>query len=141
VNENETEKKQEPMTRDEAEAKLKEWGELLEVDTDRDFFKDVVQQLALPVKNGRLDFDPEAVTFTYRLINPIQHTNSKKELITISEGKFGGNKVCDRFKESQKVEQSGALIARRTGLVISEVEDLGDRDVKNINAVILGFFG
>jgi hypothetical protein len=134
-------KQRESMTREDAERKLREWGELLEVDTERDFFKDVLDELVKPVMLGRLDFDAQTGAFAYMLIKPIQHTNSSKELITISEGNFGANKVADRFKENQKVEQSSALIARRTGLLSAEVEQLSDRDISRINAVILGFFG
>lgn len=129
------------MTPELAEAKLKEWAGLLEVNTKTALFGDVIEQLTMPMMNGRLDFNSEEGTFSYLLIKPIEHTNSKKEMITISEGNFGHVKVIDRFKESQRVEASGALFARHTGLVVAEVDVLCDRDINNINEVIMGFFG
>lgn len=128
------------MTREQAENTIRRWGEYLEVDVDGDDFADAVGALAMPVMRGRLDFDDEAETFRYRLIKPIRHTNSIKEIVEIREGSFRSNKVIDRYKENETIAQAQALIARRTNLDVAEVEDLCDRDIRNINAVILGFF-
>jgi len=128
------------MTTEQAEAKIREWADYFEVDTERGFFDDVVDELRMPVKKGRLDFDYDGECFRYRLIKPIEHENSSKELIDIKEGSLSQNKVIERFKDNESVGQAVALLARRTGLHIAEVERLSDRDVSRINAVILGFF-
>ncbi|MBE3064737.1 MAG: hypothetical protein IMZ69_06930 [Spirochaetes bacterium] len=141
MNENETEEKErDTMTREEAEAKLKKWGDLLEVDTDRGFFKEAIDELALPVMKGRLDFDPDTEEFTYRLIKSLKRAKGDKELIKITEGNFGHNKVLDRFKENDRAAASAALFARHTGLIAAEVDELSTRDISRINAVFVGFF-
>jgi hypothetical protein len=134
------EAKQAVMTRDEAEKKIHDWADFLEVDTDRAFFADVVDELVMPVKKGRLDLDYENEVFKYRLIKPIEHQNSTKEIIEIKEGRFGLNKAIERYKDSESTSQAAVLLGKRTGLENAEVELLSDRDITKINAVILGFF-
>lgn len=134
------EAKQAVMTRDEAEKQIHDWADFFEVDTDRGFFADVVDELVMPVKKGRLDLDYENEVFKYRLIKPIEHQNSTKEIIEIKEGRFGLNKAIERYKDSESTSQAAALLGKRTGLDNAEVELLSDRDITKINAVILGFF-
>lgn len=134
------EAKQAVMTRDEAEKQIHNWADFFEVDTDRGFFSDVVDELVMPVKKGRLDLDYETGAFKYRLIKPIEHQNSTKEIIEIKEGTFGLNKAVERYKDSESTSQAAALLGKRTGLDNAEVELLSDRDISRINAVILGFF-
>lgn len=134
------EAKQAVMTRDEAEKQIHDWADFFEVDTDRAFFADVVDELVMPVKKGRLDLDYETGAFKYRLIKPIEHQNSTKEIIEIKEGRFGLNKAIERYKDSESTSQAAALLGKRTGLDNAEVELLSDRDITKINAVILGFF-
>lgn len=134
------EAKQAVMTRDEAEKQIHDWADFFEVDTDRAFFADVVDELVMPVKKGRLDLDYENEVFKYRLIKPIEHQNSTKEIIEIKEGRFGINKAIERYKDSESTSQAAALLGKRTGLDNAEVELLSDRDITKINAVILGFF-
>lgn len=134
------EAKQAVMTRDEAEKQIHDWADFFEVDTDRSFFADVVDELVMPVKKGRLDLDYENEVFKYRLIKPIEHQNSTKEIIEIKEGRFGLNKAIERYKDSESTSQAAALLGKRTGLDNAEVELLSDRDITKINAVILGFF-
>lgn len=134
------EAKQAVMTRDEAEKQIHDWADFFEVDTDRAFFADVVDELVMPVKKGRLDLDYENEVFKYRLIKPIEHQNSTKEIIEIKEGRFGLNKAIERYKDSESTSQAAALLGKRTGLDNAEVELLSDRDITKINAVILGFF-
>ena len=129
------------MSREEAEQKLKEWAEYLELDIQRSFFEDVLDALTFPTMKGRLDFRYEDETFLYRLIKPIQHTNTMKETVEIFETKYESTKVLDRIKENQKHERAAALMTRRTNLLMPEVEQLSQRDEGTISAIVLGFFG
>lgn len=134
------EAKQAVMTRDEAEAKIREWADYLEVDTERAFFSDVVDELIMPVKKGRLDLDYDSGIFRYRLIKPIEHQNSIKEIVEIREGNLGDSRaVIDRHKNNE-ANQMVALTAKRTGLEMAEVEQLSDRDITRISAIFQGFF-
>jgi hypothetical protein len=80
-----SEKKELVMDREQAEAKLKEWGVLLGLDTGAGFFLEALENLSFIVMKGLLDFDPEAKTFTYRLFEPLERPSGTMELITIKE--------------------------------------------------------
>lgn len=137
----EQEQSTQQMSRDEASALLKDWADFLEIDTEGERFADSLNVLVHPVLKGRLDFDRETERFRYQLLHPIQHQNSTKEIVEIRELDYDRSKVLDRFKESESVGQAVALIARSCDLQIAEAEKLVNRDIRKLNAVILGFFG
>jgi len=127
--------------RDAAVAKLKSWADHLEVDTESEDFQASMNALVMPVMKGRLDFDFEDERFRYQLLQPIANQNSTKEIVEIRELDYEKSKVLDRFKENESVAQATAMIARSCGLQIAEAEKLINRDIRKINAVIVGFFG
>ena len=49
------------LSREAAEEILKEWAEFLELDTDREMFDDLIEELRMPVRNQRLTFEKETV--------------------------------------------------------------------------------
>ena len=61
----------EKLTREEAESSLKEWADYLELDTDRQLYTDIVDELKMTVRNNRLTFDIENEVFKYQLIKPV----------------------------------------------------------------------
>ena len=132
----------EQMKREEAQAKIREWAQQLEVDTELDFFRDVLDELTLPVMNGRLDFDSGTETFTYLLIKPIEKKDGSGniEMINIRETTMDDNKVIERYGDKERVGQAEALVAKATGLEPGFVSRLHQRDISKINAVSLGFF-
>lgn len=130
----------EEMSRDEAAEQLKQWARTLEIDTENQRFTDVIDELVLPVMHERLAFNPDDESFTYKLVRPIENQNSTQEMITIREMTYQQSKKLDKFKDNENVAQATTLIAASCGLALGEAERLGNRDIRKINAVILGFF-
>ena len=129
------------MKREEAEEEMKAWAEYLELDTEREAFEELVDTLVLVVMKGRLQFDYESDTFTYRLICPIEGQNTVKEVVAIKEGHTSDHSATDRYKKKEQAKQMYAMIARRTDLSVGEVAKLAQRDETRIVMVIAGFFG
>ena len=125
----------EKKTREEAEVLLKQWADLLELDTDRQLYTDIVDELKMSVRNNRLTFDIEDEVFSYQLIKPVDGV----ELVEIKECDFNQKKVIQRYKESESIDSAGAMLSKYTNLSIDQVGKLKDRDVNKINAVVLGF--
>ncbi len=128
------------MDNNEAEALVREWGDMLEVDTERDFFKDTVNELRIAVKKGRMNFDVDKEEFSYLLIHPVGDGEKRTEMVNIKECDMAAKKVLQKYKKSESIESAAALVSKYTGLSINQVNDMRDRDVSKINAVILGFF-
>lgn len=130
------------FTREEAQNKIKEWAERLEVDTGLESFKDVVDELTMPVMNGRLDFNPETERFTYMLLKPIEKKDGSGsiETVEIRETTMEDNKAIQRYGEKERVDQAQALVAKACGLIDGFASRLGQRDISKINAVVIGFF-
>jgi hypothetical protein len=130
------------ITRKDAETLLLQWGESLEVDVESDGFQKVIKQLAMAVMKERLSFDEMKRVFTYQLISPIEKKDGSGsiEILTIKELSMQETKVVQRFKESESIQQSEALIAESCGLELGFAGRLLQRDVGNINGVIVGFF-
>lgn len=130
------------MERSKAQEIIKGWAAQLEVDTDREFFADVIEELSLPVMKGRLDFDSEKEVFRYQLLKPIEKQDGSGciEVVEIRETDMNENKDVQRFKDNEKIDQATVLLARSCGLEMGFASRLKQRDVHRINAVILGFF-
>jgi hypothetical protein len=129
-------------TREEAQTQIKEWAACLEVDTELEYFRDVVDELTLPVMNGRLDFNVETERFTYILLKPIEKKDGsgKIEMVEIRETTMEDNKTIQRYGDKERVDQAQALVAKACGLEIGFASRLHQRDIGKINAVSLGFF-
>ncbi|PKL40749.1 MAG: hypothetical protein CVV44_03845 [Spirochaetae bacterium HGW-Spirochaetae-1] len=130
------------MERGDAIKKIYEWAECLEVDTEREHFKDVVEELTLPVMKDRLDFDLEEEVFRYKLLSPIvkQDGSGSIEILTIKETDMNENKEIQRFKDNQSIDQATALLSKACGIPVGFVSRIKQRDIGKINAVVLGFF-
>ncbi len=127
--------KNEVMTRDKAEGLLKQWAKHLELDTRRELFKDLLDELTGVVENERLSFNENDEVFTYRPIKPV----GKKELIEIKETTFEDKKSLQRYGDKEGMEASAMMISKHTNLTFNEVMELKSRDLNKINAVIIGF--
>ena len=125
----------EKLTREEAESLLKEWADYLELDTDRQLYTEIVDELKMSVRLNRLTFDIEAETFKYNLINPVDDVH----IVEIKECDFKAKKVIQRYKDNESIDSAGAMLSKYTNLSIEQVDKLADRDVNKINAVVLGF--
>lgn len=123
------------LSSEEAEKLLKNWADHLELDTDRELYTDLVEELRMPVRLQRLTFDEDTETFKYLLINAL----NGKGIVEIKECDFNAKKVIQRFKETESIAAAGAMLSKYTNLTAEEVGELKERDVTRINAVVLGF--
>lgn len=131
----------EKITRQEAIEKIKDWALTLEAtDPEAEGFSDAIEPLILPVVNGRLDFDDESGEFKYKLLKPIVGEKETKELIGIHELTIEEKKVVERFKDSEKIGQSEALLAKAVGIPLGWASRIGSRDQTVISAALTVFF-
>ena len=125
----------EKKTREEAEGLLKDWADYMELDTDRQLYTDIVDELKMTVRNNRLTFDIEDEVFKYQLIKPVDGV----QIVEIKECSFKQKKIIQRYKDSESIDSAGAMLSKYTNLSIEQVNELKDRDINKINAVVLGF--
>ncbi len=130
------------MDREKAENIIKEWADWLEVDKDRNYFKYIIEQLSLPVMNDRLTFDMDSEIFKYKLIKPIMKRDDSGsiDILEIKETDMNENKVVQKFQENETVDQSEAMLSKCCGIESGFVSRIKQRDMRNLMAVILGFF-
>jgi len=133
--EEKAEEKEDLSPREKAEKKIRQWADVLELDTKRDLFSDVMDQLIGVVEKERLTFDEETEVFTYQLLKPV----GGKKLITIRETTFEEKKALQKFKDNEEMDAAGMMMAKHTNLSTGDVLQLKTRDQKRINAVIMGF--
>ena len=127
--------KKDKLSSEEAEDLLKSWAEFLELDTDRELYADLVDELRMPVRLKRLTFEKETETFKYLLINAV----NGKNMVEIKECDFNAKKVIQRYKESESIAAAGAMLSKYTNLTAEEIGQLMERDVTRINGVVIGF--
>ena len=125
----------EKKKKEEAEGLLKEWADYMELDTTRDLYDDMVEELRGSVMNNRLNFDMDTETFSYHLIKPV----GNKEIVSIEECDYKSKKVLQGYKEKEGVLSAMKTISIYTDLSVDEVEQLKDRDRNHITAVLMGF--
>ena len=125
----------EKKTREEAEGLLKEWADFLELDTDRELFEDLVEELRGPVRQNRLTFDIETEVFRYQLIKPVDAI----EIVEIKETDFNDKKILQKYKETENMDASAMMMSKHTNLSSEQVMKLKTRDQTRINAVVIGF--
>ena len=123
------------MTNEEAIKQLENWADVMELDTERALFKDLVEELRLPVKLKKLSFDEETETFSLVLKSKIEG----KSIVEIKECTMSDKRVLQKFKKNESIDTARAMISAYTNLSESEVRDLKDRDINRINAVVMGF--
>lgn len=128
-------KDKQKLSSEEAEGLLRQWADYLELDTDRDLYADLVDELRMSVRLQRLTFDQESETFRYQLINPV----GGKGIVEIKECDFNDKKVIQRFKDSESISAAGAMLSKYTNFTAEEIGQLKERDVTRVNAVVIGF--
>lgn len=125
----------EKLTKDEAERLLEEWADIVELDTDRDLFTSLVEELRMPVRLNKLTFDEETETFKLVLKTKLENTS----IVEIKSVSLGAKRDLQKFKDNESVDQARFMISAYTGLKQSEVRELKDIDINRINAIVLGF--
>jgi len=127
--------KSEKLSREKAEELIKEWADFLELDTDRELYDDLVEELRMPVRNQRLTFEKETETFRYQLINPV----GDKNIVEIKDCNFEDKKIIQKYKDTETIESSVALLSKYTNFTAAEVGKLKTRDSTKMTAVAIGF--
>ena len=132
------------ISKEDAIAKLKEWGEFFEIDVEDDSFTNyTVKALLMSVVNNKLDFNYDSQKFSLRLFNPIQKKDDSGqiELVTVRSTTIQEKKVMQNYKEKQKMDQAIAFVAAACDIEIGFAGRFQDKDLGRINAIMLGFFG
>ena len=123
------------LSSEEAEKLIKRWADVMELDTDREFYADLIEELRLPVRKKRLTLDENTEVFRYQLIKPV----NGKQIVEITESDLDAKKIIQRYKDHAKIEQTRAMISTFTNISEEEVGQLKQRDQNRVNAVVLGF--
>jgi hypothetical protein len=128
------------LTSEDAVKLIEEWADQLELDTERELYNIVVEEIRYPVRVKRLTFDVETEEFTYQLKTPVKSSSGEiKAIIKIRETTMKDKKILQKFKDDESIDAATAMMAKYTGLAVTEVSQLIDKDTSNINAVISGF--
>ncbi len=127
--------REELTPREIAVQKITRWAELLELDTKRELFDDILEVLTLPVEKEKLTYDEEAELFRYVLFSPV----GSKTIVEIQETTFEQKKSLQKFKDEESMDAAGMMMSKHTNLTTAEVLKLKTRDQKRINAVVMGF--
>ena len=131
----------EKITREDAIEKIKGWVNKLEsADPDAKGFDDAIEELIVPVKNGRLDYNAEDDTFSLVLLSPIGGEKEKIEIVSFREVSSEEYKVIQRFKDEEKIEKNQALIAKSCGLALGDVAKMKARDLTVAGTIFTVFF-
>ena len=131
----------EKLTREEAIEKIIGWVAALEsADPDAKGFDEAIEALIMPVKNGRLDYNPEDDTFIYKLLKPIEGVKEKTEVLTFHELSTQDYKVTQRFKDDETIDKNEALIARSCGINLGETAKMCSRDLTTAGTISTVFF-
>ena len=97
----------EKKTREQAEGLLRSWADYMELDTSRELFDDLVEELRMPVMKNRLTFDMDTEIFSYQLIKPV----GEKQIVDIEECDFKSKKVLQSYKDKEGVLMSMKTIS------------------------------
>ena len=127
------------MSKDEAEVLLENWADFMELDTDRQLYTDIVEELRLPVKLEKLSFDEGTETFKLMLRNPIKGKDSEIGFVEIKSCDFNAKRILQKFKDNESIDSARAMLSAYTNLNEAEVKQLKDLDISRINSIILGF--
>jgi len=128
------------ITKDEAIATLKEWADVLDVNTDTEDFTAALETLVRPVMSERLAFDADREVFTLKLAAPLVMDKSNRELVEIKELTLEEKRTIEKFKDTEKISMVEAIYAKAAGLSIAEASRIKGRDFSVISALNQVFF-
>lgn len=128
------------LSKDEARELLEDWADSMQLDTDRELFDDVVDELLFPVRLQMLKFDEGTSTFTLQLKDPVQTKNDGQVLLVdIKSCNFDSKRKLQNYKDNESIDSARAMISAYTGQPESVVKELMDLDISRINSIICGF--
>jgi len=128
------------ITKDEAISTLKEWADVLDVNTDTEDFAAALEILVRPVMSERLAFDADRVVFTLKLKAPLVMDKSNREMVEIKELTLEEKRAIEKFKDTEKISMIEAIYAKAAGLSIAEASRIKGRDFSVISAINSVFF-
>lgn len=129
----------ERLSKEEAEALIEEWADAVELDTDRQLYTDIKEELRMPVKLQKLSFEPETEIFSLVLKAKIKDKDKEICIVEIKSCDMAAKRVLQSYKENESIDQARAMIGAYTGLKEAQIKQLKDLDINRINAIILGF--
>lgn len=140
-------KKKLKMTQEEAFELIQEWAEYMEVKLSDDDLDEVKQELWMAVTKERLTFDESEEIFKYVLKKPIKDIHEKNVMYSIlylkesqMKDKKGMSKTKSDIDTAVQMYRSYCTDTEGNKIEVGFLERLYDRDMQNINAIILGFF-
>lgn len=127
------------MTSEEAELLIDEWAEFWELDNERDLYKDVIEELRMPVKLEKLTFDVETEKFNLVLSKPVKGQDGPVSFVSIKSTTMEEKQILQRYGDDETIQAAVAMLSKYTNLSTNQVNMLYDKDTSRINAVISGF--
>jgi hypothetical protein len=130
----------EKMIREDAEKLIGKWADVMELDTKRQLYKDVLEELTLPVQKEKLTFDQDSEEFTLQLRKAVKNGDSEINFVKIKSIPMEEKQVIQKYKDDESVESAMAMVSKYIDQSISIVKQFHDIDISRINTVIMGFF-
>ena len=129
------------LSKSEAIDYLKSVGEDLEVDTESEEFLDAIKALMVPVRKENLVYNGEDKAFELVLFFPIEKVDGSGSIskLKISAVEMKEKKKIQDYKDSQRVDQSIAMLAESCGINLGFAARLKEKDVGRINAIVTVF--
>lgn len=128
----------EKLTRDAAITKITGWAETLEtLDSEASGFLDAIENLILPVKNNRLEYDDDKDLFRYTLLKPVKSGESDIEMVEIRPLTL---KEQEKAASKKSENSSTYLISTSCGIPDGIAQRLDARDTTVITTVFTSFF-
>ncbi len=122
------------LTRDEAEEIIRDWADYFEADNEDT--NDAIKTLSGAVMNERLSFDKETKKFRLKLFEPIEFENLPKiEIVEFQALNLSDMKVVQRYKDSESIDRTTAMLARSSGLPIGSASRMHSKDVAVFNEI------
>lgn len=139
LKEDDKKKKVDKLTSEEAVELLEDWADSWELDTERELFKVVIDELRYPVRLHKLSYDDESESFKLQLSTKIKGDKGEIHFVTIKSTTFDDKRILQRYKDDEGIDAAGAMMSKYTSLNTNQVKMLKDKDTSRINAVISGF--
>ncbi len=134
------EKKIKQLSKDEAKRLFDKWADHMDLDSDLKWYKDVWEQLRLPIRKHQLLLDMETDTFTLNLKYPVTTDGGNKvSILTIKSCSLDKKRKLQEYGETESVDAARAMLSAYTGQPESVIKEIEDLDISRINGVLCGF--
>lgn len=128
------------ISKEDAEKRIKDWADYLDVNTETEEYIGAVETLVVPVMKERLDFDIDKGVFRYKLAKPLELATTKREMVEIRELELDEKRSIEKFKDSEKISIIEAIYGKSAGLTLAESSKIRGRDLTVIATINQVFF-